>query len=73
VLIAKLRAQFHQSHEVRGVLAILGDQPIEQKRAEVYPAVIALLVESLCGAPPKAPRSVVSTLHFLHAKRSRRF
>src|SRR6185436_9912448 len=64
--IGRLRTQFHQVHEVKGALAILGDQPLEQKRDQVYPAVIALVVESLCEAPPKEPRSLVATLHFLH-------
>jgi uncharacterized protein (TIGR02996 family) len=66
VSIARLRAKFHQWHEVRAELAILGDRPVEQKRDEVYPAVIAIVVEALCEVASKEPRSLVATLQFLH-------
>jgi uncharacterized protein (TIGR02996 family) len=66
MLIARLRERFHELSEVKGVLAVLGDQPAEQKRDAVYPAVIELLALALCDVPAAEPRSVVATLHFVH-------
>ena len=67
MIVARLRERFHELHEVKGALAVLGDRTLVAKRAEVYPVVIALLVEALCeAAPPKEPRSVVALLHFVH-------
>ncbi len=54
MVIDRLRERFHELHEVKGALAVLGDRPLAAKRAEVYPVIVALLVEALCEAPRRS-------------------
>ena len=51
--IDRLRKALGNLADTKGVLAILGDQPLEQKRAELYPELASLVVALLCG--PTAP------------------
>lgn len=64
----RLTNAFYRDDATRGVLAILADQPLEQKRAEVYPAIVPFVATYLCETPPKEPRSLDAALAFLRGE-----
>lgn len=64
--IERLKNTLYRDDALRGVLAILADQTVEEKRAQLYPELVPFVVEQLLAAPPpKEPRSLAALLAFL--------
>lgn len=64
--IERLKNTLYRDDALRGVLAILADQTVEEKREGLYPELVPLVVEQLVAAtPPKEPRSLAALLAFL--------
>lgn len=62
--IERLRASLGNVHAMTGAVAVLADQPITQKRERLYPELVPLIVELVCGRGAPEPKSTRVLLRY---------